>query len=170
MFLVSKTWFCFKGYLVMFENTIFLQVWEGFCSCFFNPFFLMLAFSFVGFSCFCIFLTSSCCCFINQVSMFWLLFLLFWVSLVLLCVIFWICFLFLVFGFCFFGGFKGQVRWPKGPPHLAPSSCCCFINQVSTFQIFVVSVVMGLSWFYYVLYFGFVFVLGFCLLEGLRVR
>ena len=21
--------------------------------------------------------------------------------------------------FCFFGGFKGQVRWPKGPPHLA---------------------------------------------------
>ena len=28
---------------------------------------------------------------------------------------------FFVFGFflCFFGGFKGQVRWPKGPPHLA---------------------------------------------------
>ena len=29
-----------------------------------------------------------------------------------------ICFCF----FCcfeFFGGFKGQVRWPKGPPHLA---------------------------------------------------
>ena len=22
-------------------------------------------------------------------------------------------------GGCFFGGFKGQVRWPKGPPHLA---------------------------------------------------
>ena len=21
--------------------------------------------------------------------------------------------------FVFFGGFKGQVRWPKGPPHLA---------------------------------------------------
>ena len=35
-----------------------------------------------------------------------------------------ICFLLLffafVFLFCFvFGGFKGQVRWPKGPPHLA---------------------------------------------------
>ena len=32
------------------------------------------------------------------------------------------CCLFLlvfVFLFCFFGGFKGQVRWPKGPPHLA---------------------------------------------------
>ena len=32
------------------------------------------------------------------------------------------CFLFFVFSFCFvfyFGGFKDQVRWPKGPPHLA---------------------------------------------------
>ena len=35
------------------------------------------------------------------------------------------CFLFVcflgvfVFLFLFFGGFKGQVRWPKGPPHLA---------------------------------------------------
>ena len=27
-------------------------------------------------------------------------------------------FVFFVFVF-FFGGFKGQVRWPKGPPHLA---------------------------------------------------
>ena len=33
--------------------------------------------------------------------------------------------LFIIFVFCFFflilffGGFKGQVRWPKGPPHLA---------------------------------------------------
>ena len=62
---------------------------------------------------------SSCCCFINQVSTFqFLLFLLLWVSLVLLCVVFWIYF---CFGFLslFFGGFKGQVRWPKGPPHLA---------------------------------------------------
>ena len=40
--------------------------------------------------------------------------------------------LFLLFCFCFFvlcfvffvcfGGFKGQVRWPKGPPHLALNS------------------------------------------------
>ena len=32
------------------------------------------------------------------------------------------CFLFCFFCFFFFvflGGFKGQVRWPKGPPHLA---------------------------------------------------
>ena len=28
---------------------------------------------------------------------------------------FWFCFVF----FCFFWGFKGQVRWPEGPPHLA---------------------------------------------------
>ena len=26
---------------------------------------------------------------------------------------------FFVFFVVFFGGFKGQVRWPKGPPHLA---------------------------------------------------
>ena len=29
------------------------------------------------------------------------------------------CFCFFVVLFVFFGGFKGQVRWPKGPPHLA---------------------------------------------------
>ena len=30
------------------------------------------------------------------------------------------CFVFVFVVFCFlFGGFKGQVRWPKGPPHLA---------------------------------------------------
>ena len=32
------------------------------------------------------------------------------------------CFFFYFFSFCFvfcFGGFKDQVRWPKGPPHLA---------------------------------------------------
>ena len=33
-------------------------------------------------------------------------------------VVFFVLF-FLFFLFCFFGGFKGQVRWPKGPPHLA---------------------------------------------------
>ena len=37
---------------------------------------------------------------------------------------FFVCSFFVVFllffGFlCFFGGFKGQVRWPEGPPHLA---------------------------------------------------
>ena len=32
-----------------------------------------------------------------------------------LCLFFWV----FVFFSVFFGGFKGQVRWPKGPPHLA---------------------------------------------------
>ena len=37
------------------------------------------------------------------------------------------CFLFF-FVFVFFGGFKGQVRWPEGPPHLAlnPPYLFCF--------------------------------------------
>ena len=41
-----------------------------------------------------------------------------------------VVFLFVFCCFCFFGGFKGQVRWPKGPPHLGPkpslSFCFCF--------------------------------------------
>ena len=48
---------------------------------------------------------------------------------------FFCCFLFCYFCFFlfFFGGFKGQVRWPKGPPHLALNHpyffvfvFCCF--------------------------------------------
>ena len=55
------------------------------------------------------------------------------------------CFVFFCFFFVlFFGGFKGQVRWPKGPPHLA-------LNP-PYFFVFVFCVV----------FFGFVF------LEGLR--
>ena len=39
--------------------------------------------------------------------------------------LFFLCFVFFfggggVFFFLFFGGFKSQVRWPKGPPHLGP--------------------------------------------------
>ena len=49
---------------------------------------------------------------------------LFWVLLLVLLfccffLIFLSCFCFFVFVFVFFWGFKGQVRWPKGPPHLA---------------------------------------------------
>ena len=53
--------------------------------------------------------------------------------------------LFFFFVFCFFLGFKGQVRWPKGPPHLAlnPPYFVCFV---------------------------FFFCFSFCFLEGLRVR
>ena len=45
-------------------------------------------------------------------------------------VFFLFCLVFLVFVFfcfCFFGGFKGQVRWPKGPPHLALNPPYLFI-------------------------------------------
>ena len=35
------------------------------------------------------------------------------------------CFLFCFF--LFFGRFKGQVRWPKGPPHLALSPPYCLL-------------------------------------------
>ena len=39
-----------------------------------------------------------------------------------------VVFLFLFVFACFFGGFKGHVRWPEGPPHLAlnPSYFICF--------------------------------------------
>ena len=98
-------WWCLKIHY-------FLQVLSFFfCSCFLNPFFLMLAFGFVGFAFLVFLFTSSCCCLIIKVAMLWLLFVFLWASLVLLCVIFWIVF----FGgaFVFLGGFKGQVRWPK---------------------------------------------------------
>ena len=34
-----------------------------------------------------------------------------------------VSFVFFVLALCF-GGFKGQVRWPKGPPHLALNPIC----------------------------------------------
>ena len=45
---------------------------------------------------------------------------------------------FFVFVF-FFGGFKGQVRWPEGPPHLAlnpPSFFFCFFGCFFCFLFF----------------------------------
>ena len=53
------------------------------------------------------------------------------------------CFCFFCFVFCcfvFFGGFKGQVRWPKGPPHLAlnpPYFLFVFLLFFSCFCFFV---------------------------------
>ena len=50
-------------------------------------------------------------------------------------------FLFVFFWLFFFGGFKGQVRWPKGPPHLALNPpyfffCFCFLFFVLFFFVF----------------------------------
>ena len=63
-------------------------------------------------------------------SLFLFLFLFF-----VLCFVFFFCFFF------FFGGFKGQVRWPKGPPHLA-------LNPPYLFLLFFCFV------FFLVLFFG----------------
>ena len=125
-----------------------MQVFKVFCSCFLNPFFLMLAFGFVGLAIFVFFFTSSCCCLIKQVAMLWLFIVCVFVGF-LGFVSFGLCF----GGFCFFfGGLKGQVRWPKGPPHLALNPPYLFS---SVFGLF-----FGLSfcWFLF-----FVFCFGFCL-------
>ena len=64
------------------------------------------------------------------VSVLFALFLALWLDVVVfLCFFFWLfLLLFCLFCFVFFGGFKGQVRWPKGPPHLAlnPPYFICF--------------------------------------------
>ena len=47
-------------------------------------------------------------------------------------------FFFVFLCFVFFGGFKGQVRWPKGPPHLAlnPPYFFVFVFVVVVFLFF----------------------------------
>ena len=55
--------------------------------------------------------------------------------------VFWVFFLLVFFFGCFLlGGFKGQVRWPKGPPHLALNPpfffCFCFLFFVLFFVFF----------------------------------
>ena len=47
-------------------------------------------------------------------------------SLFVICYLLFLLFLFFCF-VCFFGVFKGQVRWPKGPPHLALNPPYLFI-------------------------------------------
>ena len=69
------------------------------------------------------------------------------------CFVFFSCFL-LLFFVGFFAGFKGQVRWPKGPPRLALNPPYCL------FVVFFCWIVFGV---------GFLFLLFF-FWEGLRVR
>ena len=94
--------------------------------------FFLFIFGFGGFRCFCV----SCVCFCFCVAFVSVLFALFlfccWIVFwcwFLFCFcfcffLFFLCFFVLVFLFLifvvlfFFGGFKGQLRWPKGPPHL----------------------------------------------------
>ena len=62
-----------------------------------------------------------------------------------------LCFLF----FVFLGGFKGQVRWPEGPPHLA-------LNPPDFFVVFL--------FFCFFVFFCFFLLFFVLFLEGLRVR
>ena len=73
-------------------------------------------------------------------------------------VLFFFVFLFVLFFlFCFFGGFKGQVRWPKGPPHLA-------LNP----PYFLVFVFCLLFFCFLCLFLGFLFFLCFCFFWGFK--
>ena len=67
----------------------------------------------------------------------------FWFFLVFFCFFFGSFFFFFGFVvFCvFFGGFKGHVRWPEGPPHLALNPpylffCFCFVFVLFCFFAF----------------------------------
>ena len=74
------------------------------------------------------------------------------------------------FGFLF-GGFKGQVRWPKGPPQLAqnPPYLFCFVFGLFLFVLFLFVLVVGFClfscWVLFVLLFCFCFIW-----KGLRVK
>ena len=65
---------------------------------------------------------------LNPPSLFYfgLFFIIFFVCLFCFFVLF-VCFAFLFCFFVFIGGLKVQVRWPKGPPHLALNPPSCFL-------------------------------------------
>ena len=97
------------------KNAIFYHFW-GFCGVAYS---CLLGFGRCRCVCVCFsFLCCFCFCFVCF-------------AFVLLLDCFWCCCSFgSVFFFCFFGGFKGQVRWPKGPPHLALNRPYLFIFLV----------------------------------------
>ena len=62
-----------------------------------------------------------------------------WVFLCFLFCFFISCFFSLFFVFCVcFGGFKGQVRWPEGPPHLALNPPYLFLFFVPFLALFLI--------------------------------
>ena len=100
----SKTGFCFESKKVLFQKPLVSAGFWGFYSWFVTLYFLLL-FLFMFFFCSCF--SSSCCCFET-----------------LVCVCSGCC-LILCCLFCFFlWRFKGQVRWPDGPPLLALNPPC----------------------------------------------
>ena len=105
------------------------------------------------FRCFCV----SCVCFCFFLLLLFLFCLLcFWpCGWMLLFCFFWVFFLFffvVLFFVCFvfFGGFKGQVRWPEGPPHLAlnPPYFICFVFFFCFFLFFFVSLLFFCLFFW----------------------
>ena len=129
-----KVWFQKFTGDVWQKNTIFLQVFKVFSICFQKPLFLMLAFPFVGFVFFILFLLVVVV--VGQIkllcsgSCFWCFGFPSFGSV--LCVVFF----WFVFGLVFGGGFKGQVRWPKGPPQLALNPPYCFVLFLACFCLF----------------------------------
>ena len=123
---------CFCFCFVCFVFVLLLDCfwcWFLFCFCFCFFFFVFLFFVLVVF----VFVFFVFCCFVfleglrvrrggpkghltwPQTLLIFLFLFFVWFCLVL----FVLFVLFLLFVFCFLGRFKGQVRWPKGPPHLA---------------------------------------------------
>ena len=117
-FWCSQKGFVSKVHCWCLKKHYFLQVFKVFCLAFKALCFLCWPFLLLVLFLFGFFLTSSCCCLIDKVALFWFLFLLFWVSLVLLCVICWMFWgVFLVFVFLEglrvrWGGPKGHLTWP----------------------------------------------------------
>ena len=99
----------FVGWLLL--VCLGLEGWVFLC-------FLLLLFFLVVFF-FCLFALLCCGWMLLFLFLLFFFFFLFLFS-------FFVCF----FVLCFFGGFKGQVRWPKGPPHLA-------LNPPYLFVVFV---------------------------------
>ena len=81
------------------------------------------------------------------VSVLFALFLVLWLDVVFCLFVCFFLFFFVFVCFClflfvFFGGFKGHVKWPEGPPHLALNPpyfiCFCFFFVFCFFLLFFV--------------------------------
>ena len=89
--------------------------------------FVFLVFVFVFLCCFCF--CFVCFVFVLLLDCFWCWFLFCFCFCLFSFLFFLFSFVFVFFfvSFVFFGGFKGQVRWPKGPLPLALNPRYCFV-------------------------------------------
>ena len=129
------------------KNTIFCKFLRFFCTCFQNPLFLILAFPFVGFvfPCFLFYFLLL----LDKSSCYVLVFVFVVLGFLGLVVCYVFCFFGLFLVWDFFWGFKGQVRWPKGQPQLAPNPpyLFCFVFGLFCFSCWVLFVLWFLLWF-----------------------